>query len=168
MLRSIFKNTLSFFTIVVLFGFTKHPFFVGVTQVEYKSEEKLLQVSAKLFFDDFEAAVKKDLNLSSLNIVYPKDSALVDLYIKTYFLKHFTILENNKPISLNYLGYEIQKEAAWVYLEAENCELPKKMSIMNTLLCEYTDKQNNIIQLKGFPKEQNKNMNCENTFWLIP
>ncbi len=151
----------------LLLNFSAHPFFVGVTEIQYKSEEKLLQISAKLFFDDFEAAIKKDLKLNSFNIVNPKDSIMADAYIKTYFLKHFTVLDGNKPIIFNYLGYEIQKEAAWVYLEAENCPLPKKMSIVNTLLCTYSDKQNNIVQLKGFPKEQNKNMNCEHNFWQV-
>jgi hypothetical protein len=151
----------------ILLGFTAHPFFVSVTEIKYKSEEKLLQISSKLFFDDFEAAVKKDLNLNGLNIVSPKDSALVDNYIKTYFLKHLTVLENNKPIAFNYLGYEILKESAWVYLEAENMEMPSKLSIVNTLVCDYSEKQNNIIQLKGFKKEQNKNLGCEDPVWIV-
>ncbi len=151
----------------LLASYSAHPFFVGVTEIDYKSEEKLLQVSAKLFFDDFESAIKKDLKLSSFNIMHPKDSVMADTYIQTYFLKHFTILDGNKPIKLNYLGYEIQKEAAWIYLESEDCALPKKLSIVNTLLCTFTDKQNNIVKLKGFQKEQNKNMNCEENVWLV-
>jgi hypothetical protein len=153
--------------ITILLGFSAHPFFVSVTEIKYKPEEKLLQISSKLFFDDFEAAVKKDLNLQGFNIMFPKDSALADTYIKTYFLKHLTVLENNKPIAFNYLGYEIQKEAAWVYLEAENIEMPSKLSIVNTLVCDYSDKQNNIVQLKGFKKEQNKNLNCEDPVWIV-
>jgi hypothetical protein len=149
------------------FSFSAHPFFVGVTEIHYKPEEKLMQVSAKLFFDDFESAIKKDLKLSSFNIMHPKDSIMADVYIKTYFLKHFTVLDGNKAIHFNYLGYEIQKEAAWVYLEAENCPLPQKLSIVNTLLCGFTDKQNNIVQLKGFPIAQNKNMSCEQTVWQV-
>jgi hypothetical protein len=151
---------------VIAFGFSAHPFFVSVTEIQYKKEEKLLQISSKLFFDDFENAVKKDLNLVSFNIMYPKDSVLADSYIKTYFLKHFTVLENNKPVTFNYLGYEVIKEGAWVYLEAESMEEPKKLTIVNTLMCD-NDKQNNIVQLKGFSKEQNKNLGCEETVWIV-
>jgi hypothetical protein len=154
-------------SITTLLGFVAHPFFVSVTEIKYKPEEKLLQISSKLFFDDFEAAVKKDLNLKGFNIMFPKDSSLADTYIKTYFLKHLTVLENNKPITFNYLGYEIQKEAAWVYLEAENIEMPSKLSIVNTLVCDYSDKQNNIVQLKGFKKELNKNLGCEDPVWIV-
>jgi hypothetical protein len=167
MKKNITYKLLAIFSLTLLLSFSSHPFFVGVTEIKYKSEEKLLQISSKLFFDDFEAAVKKDLTLQGFNIMFPKDSTLADTYIKTYFLKHLTVLENNKPIAFNYLGYEIQKEAAWVYLEAENIEMPSKLSIVNTLVCDYSGKQNNIIQLKGFKKEQNKNLNCEDPVWIV-
>jgi hypothetical protein len=155
-----------FIFVILTCSFAAHPFFVSVTEIQYKKEEKLLQISSKLFFDDFENAVKKDLNLVAFNIMYPKDSALADTYIKTYFLKHFTVLDNNKPITFTYLGYEVIKEGAWVYLEAEGQEEPKKMTIVNTLMCD-NDKQNNIVQLKGFSKEQNKNLGCETTVWIV-
>jgi hypothetical protein len=167
---SLFKHItiLSSIGILAVLSSFKHPFFVGVTEIKYEHIQKVIQVSSRLFFDDFESALKKDLNIKGLDLLNPKDSALTDQYVKTYFLKHLTLLKNGKPLDLNYLGYEIQKESVWIYLESNITESEGSYTIVNTLLCHIFDKQNNILQWKGFKTDQNKNMSCSESVWLVP
>jgi hypothetical protein len=52
-----------FFLTAIAFGlmaFSLHPYYMSVTEFEYKPAEKEVQVSCKIFTDDLEATLKKE------------------------------------------------------------------------------------------------------------
>ena len=121
-----------------------HPFYVSVTQIEQNQQTKTVQVSVRIFFDDFEAALDKRYN-TKINILKPSNRKKVDLLIADYIGNHLKIKANGKPLLLRYVGYEIEEEAAWCYLEADKQETVQSFAIMNNILFEQHPTQINMI-----------------------
>jgi len=121
-----------------------HPFYVSVTEVDYSPKTKTVQVSVRVFFDDFESALDKRYK-TSINILKPKDRKQVDGLISDYVKNHLQIKANNKLLTLKYLGYQIEEDAAWCYFETEKVAPIQKLNIQNDILFEQHDSQINMI-----------------------
>ncbi|ULQ57283.1 hypothetical protein KJS94_03595 [Flavihumibacter rivuli] len=123
-----------------------HPFYVGVTEINHNAGEKTLEISVKLFVDDFESALKKSNN-AIVDLAQPKDKAATDQMITRYLQQHIQLKVNGKPVSLEYIGYEKEREAAWCYVQVGNIPSVSKLEINNSLLYDSYDKQINIMHV---------------------
>jgi len=120
-----------------------HPFFVSVTEIEYLSKEKVLGVSCKVFNDDLETTLK---NASGTPIdIFKGDKAKNTTYLQQYFTKHFTILTDGSPAALRVIGYEIDGEACFVYLEAPLATRPRQVKVTTDLMYDFNKGQINMI-----------------------
>jgi hypothetical protein len=127
-----------------------HPFYVSVTEINHSQKTKTVQVSVRVFFDDFESALDKRYK-TNINILKPKDRKQVDKLISDYIKSHLEIKANAKLLTLEYLGYQIEEDAAWCYFETEKVESIEKLDIQNSILFEQHDSQINMIHatIKG-------------------
>jgi hypothetical protein len=123
-----------------------HPFFISLTEMRYNPNTKKMEIAQKIFWDDLEVALAKDFK-ESVDFLNPKDKTKLNNQIKTYLLKHNQVWVNGKPLSLTYLGYEVDEEAAWIYMESSPAELPKTVEVRNTILVEEFSGQQNIIHV---------------------
>lgn len=121
-----------------------HPFYVSVTEVVQDQKTKTVQVSVRVFFDDFEKALDKRYK-TKINILKPTDRKQVDELIADYIKAHLQIKGNGKLFNLKYIGYEIQEDAAWCYFETDKIESLQRLSIVNDILFEQHDSQVNMI-----------------------
>ena len=121
-----------------------HPFYVSVTQIEQNQQSKEVQVSVRIFFDDFENALNRQYK-TNINIVKPVDRKKVDLLIADYIGKHLKIKSENKALALKYIGYEIVEDAAWCYFESEKQEELRSFTVVNDILYEQHPTQINMI-----------------------
>ncbi len=121
-----------------------HPFYVSVTEINHSQKTKTVQVSVRIFFDDFESALDKRYK-TNINILKPKDRKQVDMLISDYIKSHLEIKANTKLLTLEYLGYQIEEDAAWCYFESEKVESIEKLDIQNNILFEQHDSQINMI-----------------------
>lgn len=110
-----------------------HPFHVSVTEINHNAAEKTLELSCKIFTDDFEDALTKKFK-AKIDLVHPKDRAEMDKYVSAYIHDHLQVKADGKPVTLHYLGYEIENEAAYAYLQADNIAALKKVDIVNTIM----------------------------------
>ena len=110
-----------------------HPFFVSVTEVKHNDKTKNLEISCKVFFDDFEAALEKKYQ-TKLNILKPTENTQINPIIQDYLQKHLQIKINGKPVNAKYLGFEIEEDAAWCYLEIPKVNQLKRLEIRNDIL----------------------------------
>lgn len=149
--------TLVYF-IPALFSFA-HPFYLGVTDIKYNAKEKTLQASVKLFTNDFEEALKKATG-KPVDLINGTNKDEIGKAIKEYITKHFSLKLNGKARAFNFIGYEREQEAVWIYIEFKNCEAPKKLEIENTLLYEQIKSQINIVKVEIGEKE--KSLKCTN------
>ena len=116
-----------------------HPFHVSVTEINHNAAEKNLEISCKVFVDDFEKTLEQnyktvvDLNKESLKTA-------MDKLVKDYVLKHLSVNADGKNLTLNYLGFEVESEAVYVYLESPGLVTLAKATVTDNLLYDmYTD-----------------------------
>ncbi|WP_183877149.1 DUF6702 family protein [Pedobacter sp. AK017] len=121
-----------------------HPFYVSVTEVAHNKSTGTLQVSIRIFFDDFEKALEKKYN-TKVNILKPSDRKQVDALIASYIKEHFKLNADRKVLTLKYQGYEIEEDAAWCYFETDKVSAIKELGIKNDILFEQHNSQSNMI-----------------------
>jgi hypothetical protein len=123
-----------------------HPYYVSVTELEWNASGKEVQISCKLFTDDFEEALKQVSKAVDLN---KGDRVKNQLLIEAYLKQHFVLSINGKQVALAIAGYENDQEATWVYLQGPFSAEPTEMDIANSLLYETKKEQVNIVHLKA-------------------
>lgn len=123
-----------------------HPIHVSTTNINYNSQDSRLEITCTIFTDDFEAALvkqfhaKTDLNRADMH-------AAMDVLVKKYISDHLQIKTGAAPLSLNYIGFEINKEAADVYFESEKTPPVKKIAVDVSMLHNLFDDQINIVHI---------------------
>lgn len=121
-----------------------HPFYVSVTEIEQHPKTKTVQVSVRIFFDDFEKALDQKYK-TKVNILKPVDRKQVNGLIAAYVKDHLKIKADGKVLDLKYQGYEIEEEAAWCYFETVETAPVKTLQVSNNILFEQHASQSNMI-----------------------
>lgn len=121
-----------------------HPFYMSVTEIRYNPPRKTLEISCRIFSDDLENALKKQYN-TSFDIIQPKNRPAVDSMIARYISQHLHIKADGKPLSLHYLGYRIEEDATWCFLEAAGVPGVKKLELQNDILYKEHSTQSHMI-----------------------
>jgi len=123
-----------------------HPIFVSVTEIEHNAKDKTLEVSCKIFTDDFEktlrATYKTHVDLLDENLKLAMDKLVND-----YVQKHLKVAVDGKLVGLKYLGFEKIDEGIYSYYQADNITTPKKIEVTDNVLLEYNEQQMNIVHI---------------------
>src|SRR5690606_10250153 len=130
-----------------------HPFYVSITSVDYNEEAKRVEVSSRIFYDDLEVALKGGTD-RKIDLIKPADRAEVDSLLAGYFRRYFRLGVDGKAVSLHYLGYEVEDDVAWCYLEATDIANVGIISLDCRLLYEQFPGQSHIIHATARGKRQ--------------
>jgi hypothetical protein len=123
-----------------------HPFNVSVTEINHNPKEKTLEISCKIFTDDFEDALTKKYK-AKVDLVQPKDKPAMDKLVSDYISNHLSIKADDKNATMNYIGFEVENEAVYVYLQVNDIASLKKAEVTCTILHDmYTD-QTEIVHV---------------------
>lgn len=141
---------------------TRHPFYVSVAEIENNATNKSLEISIKFFTDDFEHTLENNYKVP-LDINAAKEKASFDKFIPDYINRHFAINVNAKPVRLDYVGYEVQGEAAYCYFEVANVSAVKRMDLSNSLLHDFSKEQMNIMHVTINGKRQSQKVDYPNS-----
>lgn len=153
------KHLLLFVGVVATLSFHRaaHPFYLSVTEINISSKAKTLKLSCRPFLDDLQLALhaqsKQAINLS---VATEANKKLVANYIQ----EHVKLKLDGKAVALTCLGYEIEEEALWCYLEAPFKPGSKSLSIENTILCSSLEGQVNIIHCIYNGQRQSTRLAC--------
>ncbi|MDQ0106162.1 hypothetical protein SAMN05660909_01331 [Chitinophaga terrae (ex Kim and Jung 2007)] len=123
-----------------------HPFYVSVTEIAHDAGKQELQVTCRIFTDDLENTLRAQFK-TPVDITNPANRKKVDEYIAAYLSQHLVITLDGKTVSLHYLGYKIEEDAVWSFLEAEKIPVPKTVQVKNDLLYEKHPTQINMIHV---------------------
>jgi hypothetical protein len=134
--------------LLLSFGFCTHPYYVSVTEIEYISDKKEIQIACKLFVDDFEAALKKQ-GEGKWKLTDNRNASVPDSVIFRYLIERLQILTASKRHLLKWQGKELQRDAIWIYLSVEDVDPPREIVVRNNLLYDYRQDQINIIHMKS-------------------
>ncbi len=136
-----------------------HPFYLGVTHFKLNTKTNTLETSVKLFTNDFEASLKK-LNGKTVDLINGSNKEEINKLINKYLQTHLIIKVNGKNAAFDYIGFEIEKDVTWIYIEYKKVKSLKTLDIENTLLYDSFDKQTNIIRIETAAGEQNSKISC--------
>ena len=131
-----------------------HPFFVSLTDINFNGNTKELEISVRIFTDDFENTLAK-YHKDKVDILHPADQQKMDGYVNGYIQKHLQFVVNDSLVQMKFVGYEEQAESIWTYFEVAGVDDVKKIKVFNDLLHDYSNKQINMLQIKVNKNEQN-------------
>jgi len=142
----------------------KHPLHVSTTEVNFNAKDKTLEISCKIFSDDFESILAR-LYKQKTDLSNPNMKTAMDELVKKYLLSHLQLKANGKATTLNYIGFEIDHEATNIYLEVEKISSVKSIEVNNTILYDLFDDQMSIIHIvKGTIRKSSKVLYPEKKF----
>lgn len=146
------KNKLTYFGFIVYIisllntyaNPSSHPFYVSITEIRINTEQKILQVSCRMFIDDLEDAISKLYDIKADIIASVKNQSLHDVLFQ-YIRQHLSIQVGGTFLQPNMLGYEIEEEAVWCHLELTQIDVSNWIKTTNTILYEFIPTQTNIM-----------------------
>jgi hypothetical protein len=125
----------------------RHPLFVSVTEMNYNAADKDLEISCKIFTDDFEKTLSNVYH-TKVDLSAPSNKKENDKLVNDYVKTHLQLKLDNKPVTLTFVGFEKENDAIWSYFEVDNTPTaPKKIDVVNTILYESYDKQMNLMHV---------------------
>ena len=136
MVSKFYKWLMASFVIVAFSASVPHPIYVSVTEIEHNNKDKTLEISCKIFTDDFEKTLRRQYN-TRIDLLNPKEKAAMDKLVSGYVLKHLSVKADGKTLALQYLGYEQQEEGIVSFYQ-----------VNDIILFEYKKEQISIIHAK--------------------
>lgn len=134
--------TLIFLTWLRLF----HPFYVSLTELQHNEKAKRLEVSCKVFSNDLEAMLEKNYQ-ARIDLLKSQDRARIEPLLQDYLQQHLQVQVDGKPVAFRFLGYEIEEDATWCFLEAVKVGPVKRLEIKNDILFAEHPSQINMVHV---------------------
>ena len=125
----------------------KHPFHVSTTEISYNAKGKTLEITCRIFTDDFENALSQRFK-SKIDLYAKNREKEMSGFIKNYIETNLKIVVDGKMVKPNFLGFENDHEATNVYLEVEKLSSFKTLAANNGILYDLFDDQMNILHVE--------------------
>ena len=148
------KNKLIYCLIGILFfslsSFAFHKFYMGVFQVNYAAEKKMIQITSRIFVDDLNKGIEKKYNKKSFVGTDKETPEDVEL-LKKYLSENFTIKINGQSKPITFLSKEVEENDVLVcYSRIKDVEKLKTIEISNSILVDWNAEQQNITHISAF------------------
>lgn len=148
---------LFFFLPVGLKKSDKHPLHVSTTEINFNAKEKSLEVTCRIFTDDFENVLAQQFKAKT-DLSKPAMRKTMDELIKKYMNSHLQYVLNGKAVKASYIGFEKDNEATNVYLEIDNVNILNTLTVNNSILYDLFDDQMSILHVeKGGIRKSTRN-----------
>lgn len=141
------KIYLLLFSLLLLCSFTTlHKFYVSVTQIDYNTKKERIEISSRIFIDDFEKVLEKKYN-QSVNLATKIEAKNAKALIEKYYLEKVEVFVNNQKEKLVFLGSEYEDDVLICYLKIDYSGKITTFEVYNNLLTEFFAEQQNIVHL---------------------
>ena len=141
------KKLLLLLFIVPFFAFSAHKYYLSLTQIEYNSKNKSVEVIINVFIDDFETALNKIHN-KDFQLNTKSELKNAEEFFKQYLNNNVSFKIDNKPVTYNFIGKEYDGDVIYFYLEISNIETVKDIEVNNKILIEHFPSQQNLVKSK--------------------
>jgi hypothetical protein len=129
-----------------------------VVEVGHNATDRTLEISCKIFTDDFEKILAKNYKVKT-DLINPPNKAAMDTLVKKYLFSHLAIKANGKPVSFNYVGFENDNEAAYGYIEVQNVISVATLEVSASIMYDQFDDQMNILHVTVGGKRKSTKLN---------
>jgi len=148
------KNRLIYPLIGILFlslsAFAFHKFYMGVFQVNYASEKKMIQITSRIFVDDLNNGIEKKYHKKTFIGTEKETPEDVEL-LKKYLAENCIIKVNGQPKAITFLSKEVESGDVLVcYSRIKDIDKFKTLEIQNTILVDWNAEQQNITHISAF------------------
>ncbi len=133
--------------LLALILYLLHPIHVSVTEIEYNEKNKSLEIISRIFIDDLELSVRKQVNNESLDLLSPGVEKTTDQLVSDYLRGHFIVKLDGKVSKISYLAHEIDGLAMICYLEIEGVRKFKTIEVTNSVIQEIHGDQSNLVHV---------------------
>lgn len=135
---------------LLLSAFTFHKFYVGVFQVNYAADKKMIQITSRIFIDDLNSGMEKKYHKKTFVGTDRETPEDVDL-LKKYLAENFTIKVNGQSKAITFLSKEVESNDVLVcYSRIKDVEKFKTLEISNSVLIDWNAEQQNITHISAF------------------
>ena len=123
---------------------------MGIFQVNYASEKKMIQITSRIFVDDMNKGIEKKYNKKTFIGTDKETSADIEL-LKKYLSETFSIKINNQLKTITFLSKELEADDVLVcYSRITAVEKFKTLEIFNSVLLDWNAEQQNITHISAF------------------
>ncbi|MEP6931449.1 MAG: DUF6702 family protein [Flavobacterium sp.] len=148
------KNKLVYPLIGILFlslsAFAFHKFYMGVFQVNYVTEKKMIQITSRIFVDDLNNGMEKKYHKKTYVGTERETEADIDL-LKKYLADNFSVKINGLSKPITFLSKEVEAGDVLVcYSRIKDIDKFKTIEISNTILVDWNGQQQNITHVSAF------------------
>jgi hypothetical protein len=123
-----------------------HPLFISVTEIEHNAKEKTLEISCKIFTDDFEKTLRKHYS-GKVDLLDEKIKAPMNIMVNDYIQKHLVVNADGKKVNPQFIGFEQQEEGIISYFQVDAVAGVKNIRVFDDLLYDYNVQQMGIIHV---------------------
>lgn len=143
-----YKTHLMLFLGICCMQFTpSHKFYVSTTEIDYRPDLETLQITVKVFTDDFQNLLQRRYD-TDLRLDPDSDSKKIDAYSTRYLQQKLKLNVDTKPVPLRFLGKTYDIDQTTLFLEVKDVHDFQTLTVQNTLLFELFDDQQNIVRVK--------------------
>jgi hypothetical protein len=151
-----------FCLLFVLSAVSLHRFYVGMYQLKFVPEKKMLQITTRIFIDDINETLFKKHHQKT-NIGDKTETTQDFSLFQNYIAEKFKISINNQPKKYQFVSREIEGNVIVCYFKITEISKINSLQVENSILTELFDEQQNIIQFDNNGKKQSLLLTSENT-----
>lgn len=145
-------------------GVAAHKFHASFATLNYNEQTKSVEVTMRIFPDDLEAALSKQLG-RSVKLDKSRESSQM---IMNYLRKTFELKKGGRLQAFRWIGMELGVDSAWLYFESKMPLGVVGAQIRSQFLCELYDDQTNVVSIKYKGKQLDQVFRRNDEFKLIP
>jgi len=142
-----------------------HPFFVSVTEINHNKPEQTLEISIRVFTDDFENTLRMYAPDKKVDLMNPPASGAMDSLVKSYIQSKLKVEVNGTGKTMQYVGFERVEESIWAYFEVAGVQDLKRLKIKDPILFEYKKEQINMVHVISGDKRQSRKLDNPIADW---
>jgi hypothetical protein len=121
-----------------------HPLYITVTEINHNAKDKTLEISCKMFSNDFETVLEKAAH-AKVDLSDVRSKAVNDKLIADYIEKHLQLKVDGHPVSMQFIGSEKEEDGTWSYFQVNNISSVKRIDVTDNLLYDGFNQEINII-----------------------
>jgi len=153
-------------TIPLLVFASSHKFYVSITNIEHNEKQKSLQITTRIFIDDFQRLLKERYDFQE-ELTSEKKPKEVEQMMQKYLNKKLKISINSEFKPFNFIGKKYEDDVVVCYLEIEAINSVNTIEIENYILYEIEDDQQNLVHVKDKNKRKSLLLVKENDKGLL-
>jgi len=143
-----------------------HKYYISVTEVDYIKDKQSVQITSRIFIDDFEKVLRERYN-ENVVLAGKEETKDVNKYIETYLRSKIRVRINDHDMNLIFIGKEYDIDIIQCYIEIQNVQQINSIEITNEVLFDLFEDQQNMIKTKINSKQKSFLLNQNNKIAVL-